>query len=69
VSYVAEGFFVSQFVTGGVKIGVETFKGKMVAPILLGTISGCGGMLLSPYLLNTYKQRVPFESELTNPSM
>lgn len=67
--YVAEGFFVSQFVTGGVNLGVATYKGSMVAPILLGTLSGCGGMLLSPYLLNTYKQKIPFETELTNPSM
>jgi hypothetical protein len=52
-----------------VKRGVELFPSRIFAPIILGTITGVGGLLLKPFLLNLYLGIQYERSVLTNPGL
>eukprot|EP01027_Heterolobosea_sp_BB2_P006521 GEZU01009843.1.p2 GENE.GEZU01009843.1~~GEZU01009843.1.p2 ORF type:complete len:183 (+),score=81.67 GEZU01009843.1:463-1011(+) len=46
VSYVLEGIFLGQVVCGAVDASVQRYPTSHLTPILLATLSGCGGTLL-----------------------
>ncbi|KAL0491067.1 trimeric intracellular cation channel type B [Acrasis kona] len=52
ISYVLDGFFVSTIMLGAIQNGVARYPGRVVAPIVFGTVAGAGGGIIWPLIIN-----------------
>jgi hypothetical protein len=64
-----EAFFVSGFLMDSVETGLQEFPNSFFAPIIIGTLSACGGSILSPFFVNQYFGRPVQSSELSEPTL
>lgn len=69
VANVMEALFVSGFLMDGVETGLQEFPNSFFAPIIIGTLSACGGSILSPFFVNQCFGRPVQSSELSEPTL
>ncbi|KAL0478554.1 hypothetical protein AKO1_008134 [Acrasis kona] len=54
LTYSIEGVFIGTFMINAVNNGVNLFPTRIFAPIIMGTLSVVGGLILKPIFLNMY---------------
>lgn len=69
ILYAIEGVFVGDIVVGAVDDAVLKFPQSSIAPIVIATLSACGGQILRPFIMNQYVAQPVESTILSEPSI
>eukprot|EP01080_Neovahlkampfia_damariscottae_P008666 gene8666-613_t len=69
LSHIPQGFFVGTVIIGAVDTAMKVYPHSNFAPVIIGTIGGCGGGILLPYVLAQYHSLKDYHTELQNPTL